>query len=235
MKTSAFFSFLFLIGFFSTFHQSLGQNLDYLNPIKEELQKEWPGNRTVNLVFHGHSVPAGYFKTPVVNTLQSYPFLVLKELKEKYPFAVINSINTSIGGENSISGEKRFSKEVLSHHPDVIFIDYSLNDRGPGLADSKKAWEKMIRKGLKKGIKIILLTPSPDLKENLEDENGVLAKHREQVIALSKKYNLGLVDSYSRFLEIQKNCNCLEDYMSQGNHPNEKGHQMITEEIMKYF
>ena len=27
----------------------------------------------------------------------------------------------------------------------------------------------------------------------------------------------------------------LVDYMSQVNHPNEKGHQMITDEIMGYF
>ncbi len=35
---------------------------DYLKEIKLELKKEWPKNRTINLVFHGHSVPAGYFK-----------------------------------------------------------------------------------------------------------------------------------------------------------------------------
>ena len=45
----------------------------YLNDLKKELQKEWPNNRTINLVFHGHSVPAGFFKTPEVNILSSYP------------------------------------------------------------------------------------------------------------------------------------------------------------------
>lgn len=81
---------------------------NYLTAIKTELKKEWPKNRTINLVFHGHSVPAGYFKTPLVNTFDAYPLQVLKMVKEKYPFAVINIINTSIGGENSLSGEKRF-------------------------------------------------------------------------------------------------------------------------------
>jgi len=32
----------------------------YLNELKTEMQAEWPNNRTINLVFHGHSVPAGY-------------------------------------------------------------------------------------------------------------------------------------------------------------------------------
>ena len=69
---------------------------DYLIPIKNELVKEWPNNRTINLVFHGHSVPSGYFKTPVVNTMDAYPYQVLRLLKEKYPYSVINVINTAI-------------------------------------------------------------------------------------------------------------------------------------------
>ena len=53
----------------------------YLEKIKAEMKQEWPKNRTINLVFHGHSVPAGYFKTPIVNTLASYPYLVLQQIK----------------------------------------------------------------------------------------------------------------------------------------------------------
>lgn len=82
----------------------------YLEQIKAEMMVEWPKNRTINLVFHGHSVPAGYFKTPVVNTLASYPYIVLEQIKSKYPFTVVNIINTSIGGEHSESGEKGSSR-----------------------------------------------------------------------------------------------------------------------------
>jgi acyl-CoA thioesterase I len=203
--------------------------------LKIELLKEWPNNRTINLVFHGHSVPAGYFKTPGVNTFDSYPFQVLKQLKDKYPFAVINAINTSIGGETSVSGQKRFEAEVLNHKPDILFIDYALNDRRVGLEDSKKAWKKMIESANQDGVKIILLTPSPDLGVNLSDNDNELEKHSNQIKELSKKYNIGLADSYSRFKQIHEACDCINDYMSQVNHPNEKGHSVIANEIMKYF
>ncbi|MEN2283481.1 SGNH/GDSL hydrolase family protein [Algoriphagus sp. SE2] len=199
------------------------------------MTKKWPNNRTINLVFHGHSVPAGYFKTPIVNTLKSYPFQVLNELKKKYPFAVINIINTSIGGENSISGEERFKSHVLTHKPDVLFIDYALNDRRIGLEKSKKAWKKMINQALKDGVKVILLTPSPDLKIDLTKADNELEQHSNQIIKLSQEYEVGLVDSYSLFKEIQKNCDCVADYMSQGNHPNEKGHSVISTAIMDFF
>jgi len=208
---------------------------DYLIEIKNELVKKWPDNRTINLVFHGHSVPAGYFKTPTVNTLDSYPFQVFRQLKEKYPYAVINSINTSIGGENSVSGQKRFKKEVLNHKPDILFIDYALNDRGVGLDESRKAWARMIERAQKDGIKIILLTPSPDMGVNLSEPDIELEKHSNQIKELSKKYNTGLADSYSVFRQLNIDCNCVENYMSQINHPNEKGHSLIASEIMKYF
>ena len=38
----------------------------YLLPLREELQKTWPDNRAIHIVCHGHSVPAGYFASPVV-------------------------------------------------------------------------------------------------------------------------------------------------------------------------
>ena len=208
---------------------------DYLKEIINELKKEWPANRTINLVFHGHSVPAGYFKTPVVNTLESYPFLLLKELKEIYPYAVINIINTSIGGENSISGAKRFESDVLIHKPDVLFIDYALNDLPAGLDNAGVAWRKMIEMALKMKIKVILLTPSPDQRINLLEQNNELEKHAIQIRSLSEEYGVGVVDSYEIFREKVISGDSLSTYMSQVNHPNEKGNLLISGEILKYF
>jgi lysophospholipase L1-like esterase len=208
---------------------------NYLTDIKTELKKEWPKNRTINLVFHGHSVPAGYFKTPVVNTFDSYPMQVLKIVKEKYPFAVINIINTSIGGENSLSGEKRFDSTVLSHHPDVLFIDYALNDRSAGLDKAAKAWSTMIEKALKRNIKVILLTPSPDQRVDILSPDNELEKHALQIKALAKKYDVGLIDSYEEFRNKVISGDPITNYMSQVNHPNQKGHLLIANKIAAFF
>jgi lysophospholipase L1-like esterase len=207
----------------------------YLEKIKAEMMLEWPKNRTINLVFHGHSVPAGYFKTPLVNTMASYPYLVLEQIKSKYPYTVVNIINTSIGGENSESGEKRFASEVLIHKPDVVFIDYALNDRRIGLERAKNAWEKMIRAALDKNIKVILLTPSPDQTVDVKDDHTILDDHAAQIIQLSKHFKVGLIDTYSLFKNKTKEGFDLVNFMSQVNHPNEKGHHLIADAIMKYF
>jgi lysophospholipase L1-like esterase len=215
--------------------QEIASKANYLEKIKAEMLVEWPKNRTINLVFHGHSVPAGYFKTPTVNTLASYPYLVLKDIKSVYPMTVVNVINTSIGGENSESGLKRFQADVLTHKPDVLFIDYALNDRGMGLERAKAAWEKMIRLALEKNIKVILLTPSPDQRVDIKDDLSILDQHANQIKELAKSFQIGLIDTYALYKNKVKSGSNLVDYMSQVNHPNEKGHQMITDEIMSYF
>ncbi len=217
-----------------------GQNsktsqLNYLADVKTELQKEWPQNRTINIVFHGHSVPAGYFKTPQVNTLAAYPNLFLKKLKSIYPYAVVNIIVTAIGGESSVKGEKRFEKDVLIHKPDVLFIDYALNDRGVGLEKACKAWSVMIKKAQNQGIPVILLTPSPDQRVDYTNPDNELKKHSDQVIQIARENQVGLVDSYKVFGFLYGNKDELAKYMAQVNHPNERGHELIANEIIKYF
>jgi len=213
----------------------VADNKSYLLDIQAIMKTEWPKNRTINLVFHGHSVPAGYFKTPTVNTLGAYPFQVLQELKKTYPLAVINLINTAIGGENSIRGAKRFDEEVLVHRPDVLFIDYALNDRGPGLEKAKAAWEEMIQKALAKGIKVILLTASPDQRVPIADTVSVLDQHGEQIKKMAENYHIGFVDSYVLFRNQVNQGVPLPDLMSQVNHPNEKGHALISQAILEFF
>jgi lysophospholipase L1-like esterase len=207
----------------------------YLDSVRIELTKEWPANRTVNLVFHGHSVPSGYFVTPEVHTLQAYPQLVLTEIKNRYPHAVINAIVTAIGGENSEQGAARFAETVLCHRPDVLFIDYALNDRPIGLERAKKAWETMIEQAQAKNIPVVLLTPSPDQSVDLMDDDTALARHAAQIRQLAARYGVGLVDSYEAFRQAVAQGEPLENLMSQVNHPNEKGHRIVADQIMKFF
>ncbi|KAA6301018.1 MAG: hypothetical protein EZS26_002833 [Candidatus Ordinivivax streblomastigis] len=209
---------------------------DYLADIRVELQKKWPENRTINFVFHGHSVPSGYFKTPNVHTLQTYPHLVLQAVKEMYPYAVVNVITTSIGGENAEQGERRFQSEVLTHRPDVVFIDYALNDRHIGLERARKAWESMIKAALALNIKLVLLTPTPDQSTDLLlSDYSPLAQHAQQIRELAAKYHVGLVDSYAAFREKRANGEDIAVYMSQVNHPNEKGHRVVQELIIRWM
>ena len=96
----------------------------YLLEFCRQARIDWPENRTLNVVCHGHSVPSGYFQTPQISTFESYPHLLHMALAKKFPHAVINVIVTAIGGETAEKGAARFTRDVLPHRPDIITIDY---------------------------------------------------------------------------------------------------------------
>ncbi|WP_167607669.1 SGNH/GDSL hydrolase family protein [Maribellus sediminis] len=213
--------------------QQTANEKDYLAELKTELKLKWPNNRTVNVVFHGHSVPSGYFKAGRVNSLAAYPHLFLKFLTENYHYAVINCITTSIGGEQAEQGAKRFKNDVLCLKPDLLFIDYALNDRSIGLERAEVAWRSMIKEALDADIKLVLLTPTPDLKEDILDENSPLAGYAKMIKKLGKENHIPVIDVYSQFKKLKKDGKDLAEYMSQNNHPNELGHQVAAQEIIK--
>lgn len=235
MKKLILTSVFLVVGFFIAKAQQAAEQDTYLKPVLLEMQKTWPNNRTINIVFHGHSVPSGYFATPIVNTLAAYPHLTLESLKSSYPYAVINVITTSIGGEQSEQGEKRMAADVLTLKPDVIFIDYALNDRSIGLMRTEAAWRKMIQEALKYRCKLILMTPTPDMTEDILSDSAPLAGYAQLIRNLAAEYHVGLVDSYQAFKTLKQNGTDLSGYMAQNNHPNKLGHQVVASEICKWF
>ncbi len=207
----------------------------YLSDFGAQARIEWPKNRTLRVVSHGHSVPAGYFRTPEVLTMDSYPHLLHKSLAAKYPNAVINVVVTAIGGENAEEGAKRFEDSVLSLNPDVVTIDYALNDRALGLERAKVAWESMIAQAKAKGIKLILMTPTPDTGAKLDEPTDPLNQHSAQIRVLARKHGLAVADSMAAFREEVKNGVKLDSLMSQANHPNAKGHALVARELARWF
>jgi acyl-CoA thioesterase I len=132
----------------------------YLLELTHAALRTWPDNRTLTLVCHGHSVPAGYSATPLIDTFAAYPHLWHRRLKGRFPWAVINVVTTAIGAENAEQGAARFAGDVLRLRPDLVTIDYGLNDRGIGLERARSAWGRMIAEAREAGVPLILLTPT---------------------------------------------------------------------------
>lgn len=206
-----------------------------LAPVVQALELKWPRNRTVHLVCHGHSVPAGYFVTPAVHANEAYPAGLQAGLRARFPHAVLNVIVTAIGGEASDRGAARFERDVLALRPAVVTIDYSLNDRRLGLEKAKVNWSAMIVAAKAAGIQVILLTPTPDQSAKLDDPKDPLNLHAEQVRALAKEHGVLLVDSLALFKSKVAAGTPLKDLMSQVNHPNAAGHALVTAALLELF
>ena len=216
---------------------TIAEQSSYLKDIREVLKTHWPENRSIHIVCHGHSVPAGYFATPMVDSMNAYPHLLHCGLKERFPFAVMNVIVTAIGGEDSQSGSERFENDVLNMCPDVITIDYALNDRGIGLQKSRAAWSAMIESALAAKVKVILLTPTPDMTMAADykgESKGQLEAHAQMVRDLAAQYNIAMVDSLTACMQYSA-VHDLSDILSWSNHPNRRGHDLVVQELMRWF
>jgi lysophospholipase L1-like esterase len=216
---------------------SVADRTFYMSGVTDALRTHWPENRIVNIVCHGHSVPAGYFATPLVDTMSAYPHLLHVALKHRFPFAVINVIVSAIGGEDSESGANRFERDVLSHRPDIITIDYGLNDRRLGLKKAHASWSTMIDAGLASGAKILLLTPTPDVTQASTykgDDKCLLVEHADQIRTLASEHGIGVADSLQACMQYSSQED-LSDILSWSNHPNRSGHELVARELLRWF
>ncbi len=208
----------------------------YLSPVLDALEQRWPENRTVCIACHGHSVPAGYFATPYVDTLHAYPQQLLAMVKERFPFAVVNVVTTAIGGETAVEGAARFTTDVLSLRPDVVTIDYGLNDRYCDLSAAWEAWKSMIAAAQRAGVKPILLTPSWDISYYEKNADwDALCAHAQQIRSLAAETEAGLCDVFRVFERYIEAGGALADLLSHQNHPGQLGHRLIAQAIGAFF
>ena len=74
----------------------------------------------------------------------------LNYFRNKYPETKFTEINAAITGTNSYLGVSRLKRDVLDHHPDLVFIEFAVNDKNGEF--SKNTFEGMVRKILAHNI-----------------------------------------------------------------------------------
>ncbi|MCM8536197.1 MAG: SGNH/GDSL hydrolase family protein [Lentisphaeraceae bacterium] len=93
----------------------------------------------------GKSVKIGYLGGSIT-AQKGYRVLSRKWFQEKYPNAKIDEINAAIGGTGSELGVFRVDADVLKHKPDLLFIEFAVNDGGTSKEVITRAFEGIIRK-----------------------------------------------------------------------------------------
>jgi lysophospholipase L1-like esterase len=202
----------------------------YLKENVEEMMR--PGGPWYRIACHGHSVPGGHTVDPLMEIDTAYPMIWRRKLTRRFPFRGINVIVTAVGGESSPSGAERFERDVLALNPKIITIDYGVNDRVCGLEEAEVAWRQMIEQSLERQIKVLLLTPTFDVRP---DKEGTLDDHVRQISDLANEYEVGLVDSYQAFTNHVDSGGYAGELMSVAHHPNELGHELVARELMRWI
>ncbi len=156
-------------------------------------------------------------------------------LSRKYPENKITIINKGVPGDTAEEGRQRLEKDVISYSPDLLFIQFALNDAFSGYSVTGFSENiSVIIAEIKKQTRaeILLMTSSP-----LDQENKDLIKdYYEALLDIAKKESVEIVCIHE-YLE-QKMADGIDVtvlFQADAVHPEEQGYQFMAEAIFKYF
>lgn len=142
-------------------------------------------------------------------------------LKEKMPEKEIVTINAGKGGTGSSYGAARFMEDVGSYSPDMVIIEFAVNDTGLNEEQSKIYMESMVRQSKKlpkEPVIIFLYAPSPLEKDS--DEYGTWARGVQWKEEIANHYGIKSINVYDymqedyKKIKEQKGYKTFTDYLS---------------------
>lgn len=93
----------------------------------------------------GETVRVAYFGGSIT-AAQGWRVKTLAGLKQQYPKATLEEINAAIGGTGSDLGVFRYQQDVLDHKPNLVFVEFSVNDGGAPAEQMYRTMEGIVRK-----------------------------------------------------------------------------------------
>lgn len=161
-----------------------------------------------------------------IKTRACYADIFFAWWKETFPNAEVTVVNAGIGGTDSYLGVHRVQEDVLDYHPDLVLVEYSVNDGANN--DYKNSYDNLVRKILKS-----------------EDAPAVMLLFMAQTTLVSAQS----VHQYVGFnyeLPMLSHLNLITDFFESGrhtaeemsgdvSHPSVFGHAVVGEMIWKYL
>ncbi len=144
----------------------------------------------------------------------------------KFPDGKINFVNAGIGGTDSYLGVHRVDEQLLSYKPDVVIVEFSVNDTDKTM--NKYSYDSLVRKILsdENNPAVILLFTTQDNGTSLQDV------HKE----IGAAYDLPMI-SYREavYPEIEAGTLAWTDISPDNIHPNDAGHDIIGQLLGRYL
>jgi lysophospholipase L1-like esterase len=93
----------------------------------------------------GKAVTIAYFGGSITEAANGWREQSAAWLQEKYPRASIKSVNAAIGGTGSDLGVFRLRQHVLVYKPDLVFVEFAVNDSKKSAQEIYLAMEGIVR------------------------------------------------------------------------------------------
>lgn len=194
-----------------------------------EFDRRAQAGETLSVVFFGGSLTYGANASDPLKT--SYRGLMGQYLKDRYPKAHIEIHDAAIGGTGSQLGLFRLERDVLSCKPDLVFLDFTVNDGYDGKdVESLCFYETILRRMVSEGIAVQQMYFA--FKWQFGDGYKLAEVYRRtDHMKLSAAYHTAQGDLYPLMQEIITSGKLTPDQIwpFDGAHPDDAGYAIFFE------
>ena len=171
----------------------------------------------------GGSITQG---TAASTTDERYANRALQWWAKTFPKAQLDFVNAGIGATDSYIGVHRVDADLLSKKPDVVIVEFSVNDTDAAL--NLQTYDSLVRKILQaeNHPAVILLFTTQEDGTSLQDTH----------MQIGSAYNLPMISYKNAVLpEIEAGKFTWKEISPDNIHPNSVGHGIIGELLWSYF
>lgn len=188
----------------------------------KNLMKRATNGESLVIGFLGGSITQGSLSSTPKNC---YAYLVYEWWKKSFPNAAFSFVNGGIGGTTSHYGGARAWKDVLCYRPDIVTVDFSVND------DANEFFEETYEGTLRRLLAapsapavVVLNNVFYDTGKNAQDYHNRIADH----------YGIPHVSIKDTvYPDVESGKIVRADITPDNLHPNDKGHRLVADEICK--
>ncbi len=157
-----------------------------------------------------------------------YARLTTDWLIEQFPDAKINYVRAGIGATGSYIGVHRARRDVTSKNPDLVFIDFSVNDTTEHTERNIDSYDSLLQLLWNSESAPAIVT----IAMTMENGTSFQQQHGE----ICKAYRIPMISYREAILDVIKNGHIVWDDISDDDiHPNVTGHAVLTEIITAYL
>lgn len=174
--------------------------------------------------FLGGSITQGSLASDEKKT---YAYRVYQWWCETFPQSRFSYVNGGIGGTCSCFGAARAVKDLLMYQPDMVVVDFSVNDKEEEFY--QETFEGVVRK-------ILGWASSPALVilNNVFYNSGKNAQYLHNAVAVY--YQVPYVSIRDSIYQDMVNGKYQQEELTpDGLHPNDTGHMLVAGEIIKFL
>lgn len=188
----------------------------------KNLMKRAANGESLVIGFLGGSITQGSLSsTPKT----CYAYLVYEWWKKSFPNAAFSFVNGGIGGTTSHYGGARAWKDVLCYRPDIVTVDFSVND------DANEFFEETYE-GMLRRLLAAPSAPAVVVLNNVFYDTGKNAQNYHNRIA--DHYGIPHVSIKDTvYPDVESGKIVRADITPDNLHPNDKGHRLVADEICK--